>query len=243
MMPATNFRNDDVGAEIVEWRHVPDHSAYEVSNRGQVRRRETKGRWPAGHILSPGQAHSGHLYVIIANDGGQTRKQFVHRLVAAAFIGPAPFEGAMVLHHDDNPVHNRPENLYWGDHGQNARDAQLNRKRNSEVSQRGAQPGEENPSAVLSMSDVASIKRYIELGLCGSCIAKMYGVRKDTIYSIAKGRTWAHVREEASEDVNVFLDLNDVVPLISVIDMAAELECRDNGLGYWLASAEEVAHG
>ena len=51
------------------------------------------------------------------------RKYFVHRLVAAAFVGPAPFDGAMVLHHNDDPTHNHPSNLYWGDRTQNGRDA------------------------------------------------------------------------------------------------------------------------
>lgn len=177
------------------WRKVVGFDVYEVSNHGRVRRREAKGRWPAGHILSPAQARSGHLFVILTNHDGLARKQFVHRAVAAAFVGPSPFEGALVLHHDDNPLNNRPENLYWGDHAQNARDARLNRRLPGEVSQRGAQPGELNSSAVLSEVDVIAIKRHIALGLCGACVARLYGVRKETIYSIAKGRTWTHLAE------------------------------------------------
>jgi hypothetical protein len=177
------------------WRDVPGYDAYEVSDHGRVRRREAKGRWPAGHILSPAQARSGHLFVILTDQNGLARKQFVHRAVALAFLGPSPFEGALVLHHDDNPLHNRPGNLYWGDHAQNTRDARLNRKLPGEVSQRGAQPGELNSSAVLSEADVIAIRRHIALGLCGACIARLYGVRKETIYSIAKGRTWTHLVE------------------------------------------------
>lgn len=180
------------------WRPVPGYPAYDVSNHGRVRRRAAVGRWPANHILRPGEAHSGHLYVILTNEQRRARKEFVHRLVVAAFVGPAPFEGAFVLHHDDNPQHNHPENLYWGDHRQNVRDARLNRKRPGEVSQRGAQLGEDNGSAVLSETDVREIKRYLELGLCGSCIARIYSVRKETIYNIAKGRSWAHVQGAAA---------------------------------------------
>jgi hypothetical protein len=186
-------------ADLETWRNVPGFDAYEVSSRGRVRRREAKGRWPAGHILSPAKSKSGHLFVILTAKGGRPCKQFVHRLVTTAFIGPAPFEGALVLHHDDDPLHNRPENLYWGDHKQNARDARLNRKSPGEVSQRGAQPGERNSSAVLSEADVLAIKRHIASGLCGSCIARLYGVRKETIYSIAKGRTWTHLAEVPSQ--------------------------------------------
>ena len=145
--------------EDEEWRPVADLPAYEVSNHGQVRRRVAKGRWRAGHMLRPAQADSGHLYVILTGED-RPRKYFVHRLVAAAFIGPAPFEGAMVLHHDDDPTHNHPSNLYWGDRNQNFRDARLNRNRPGEVSQPGAQPGEANPSAKLSEADVREIRRY-----------------------------------------------------------------------------------
>lgn len=181
-----------------QWRIVPEFSAYEVSNAGLVRRRFAKGRWPAGHILSPGEADSGHLYVMLTDDRGKIRKQFIHRLVAIAFIGPAPFADAFVLHHDDRPTHNSPDNLYWGDRAQNAVDAKLNRKIPREVSQQGAQPGEANSSAVLSEANVIEIKRYLKLGLCGACIARLYGVNKETIYSIAKNRTWKHVQEASA---------------------------------------------
>lgn len=191
---------DSVGEVVEEWRVVPEHPSYEVSNHGQVRRRYAKGRWKAGHILRPGQSHSGHLYVIITNGDGLARKQFVHRLVAAAFVGPCPFEGAYVLHHDDVPTNNRPENLYWGDHSQNVKDARLNRKSPGEVSQQSAQPGEENSSAILSVDDVLEIKKRLAQGLCGSCLARLYGVKKETIYSIAKRRTWAQVGTENGHD-------------------------------------------
>ena len=181
-------------SDFESWRLVTKYPAYDVSDFGRVRRRDAKGRWPAGHVLSPGRAKSGHLYVILTGLDGRPRKQFVHRLVAQAFVGPPPFEGALVLHHDDCATHNRPNNLYWGDHRQNVRDAKLNRKLPAEVSQRGAQPGAGNASAVLSEADVHQIRRHLEIGLCGACVARLYGVRKETIYSIAKGRTWAHLR-------------------------------------------------
>ena len=177
------------------WRIVPEFSAYEVSNKGRVRRRTAKGRWGAGHILSPGEADNGHLYVMLTDDAGKIRKQFIHRLVANAFIGAASFADALVLHHNDVPTHNTPDNLYWGDHAQNAVDAKLNRKSPPEVSQQGAQRGEANSSAVLSEANVIQIKRYLKMGLCGACIARIYGVNKETIYSIAKGRTWRHLHE------------------------------------------------
>jgi hypothetical protein len=190
------------------WRQVVGFTGYEVSNHGRVRRTTNKGRWCSGHVLRPGKAHSGHQYVMLTDELGRVRKQFVHRLVAAAFIGPAPHDDALVLHHDDDPTHNTPENLYWGDSAQNARDARLNRKRR-EFSQRGAQSGQSNHAAVLTAQDVHLIRNYLGLGLCGSCIARLFNVKKETIYNIAKGRTWQELPDETPPFV---LDLNHVSP-------------------------------
>lgn len=43
----------------------------------------------------------------------------VHRAVCEAFHGPAPFEGAVVIHLDDDAHNNRPENLKWGTQKEN----------------------------------------------------------------------------------------------------------------------------
>jgi hypothetical protein len=37
----------------------------------------------------------------------------VHQLIAEAFHGPAPFDGAVVMHIDENAVNNRASNLKW----------------------------------------------------------------------------------------------------------------------------------
>jgi hypothetical protein len=38
----------------------------------------------------------------------------IARLVCEAFHGPAPFDGAVVMHIDENAANNRPSNLEWG---------------------------------------------------------------------------------------------------------------------------------
>jgi len=185
-------------ADAEQWREVPGYPSYEVSDQGRVRRRCSKSGWSAGHILRPASMRGGHRYVVLTDAAGCARKQFVHRLVAQAFNGPAPFERAMVLHHDDVPANNTPGNLYWGTHAENVADARLNRRRPDRKRNRGAQPGEENSSAVLTEDQVRRIKGMLGLGLCDACIARLHGVRKETIYAIAKRRTWTHVNEEAT---------------------------------------------
>jgi hypothetical protein len=47
----------------------------------------------------------------------------VHRLVALAFLGPDPFEGAQVCHNDGDRTNPRLDNLRWGSQSDNQRDA------------------------------------------------------------------------------------------------------------------------
>jgi HNH endonuclease len=48
-----------------------------------------------------------------------TGEHKVHRLVAEAFLGPPPFDGAVVMHIDENAANNRPSNLRWGSQKEN----------------------------------------------------------------------------------------------------------------------------
>lgn len=42
-----------------------------------------------------------------------------HQLVCEAFHGPKPFDGAVVLHKDENALNNKPSNLRWGTQKEN----------------------------------------------------------------------------------------------------------------------------
>lgn len=116
-------------SEQEEWRTIPGHPQYEVSDRGRVR---SWVPWPAlapqptqARILKGSSAGSGDRYrrVWIGN-----RHQYVHRLVALAFIGPCP-DGQMVRHLNDEPSDNRLANLAYGDMSQNQMDAFRNGRR------------------------------------------------------------------------------------------------------------------
>jgi hypothetical protein len=43
----------------------------------------------------------------------------IHRLIAEAFHGPAPFDGAVAMHVDENAANNRADNLRWGTQKEN----------------------------------------------------------------------------------------------------------------------------
>jgi hypothetical protein len=88
---------------------------YEVSDAGQV--------WSAprattrGGLLRRNPNHLGYLYVTLTRCGVQ-RRLAVHRLVAAAFLGPCP-EGQEVRHLDGNPPNCAAANLVYGTHSEN----------------------------------------------------------------------------------------------------------------------------
>jgi len=58
-----------------------------------------------------------HSYRSIATKDFGTQK--VHQLVCEAFHGGKPFDGAVVIHIDENGLNNRPENLKWGTQKEN----------------------------------------------------------------------------------------------------------------------------
>jgi hypothetical protein len=166
-----------------EWRAVPGYTSYEVSNHGRVRRAVGGKGAVGGRILKSIRSSSGHLAVVIHQNGVRSKQQ-IHRLVAMAFIGPAPKPGLCVLHSDDNPTNNTPPNLRWGTSKENAADRKLNRGWHDLA-------GAKNPAARLNERTVAAIRVWLTMGICGSCLGRIFGVSKETIYAIHQGRTWS----------------------------------------------------
>lgn len=103
-----------------DWRPVASCDGYEVNRRGDVFSLKT------GTVLTPVAEDSGHLVVRLWGPGMKWPRSFlVHHLVLEAFVEKRP--GALLgLHRDDNPLHNAPENLYWGTPSQNALDRVAN---------------------------------------------------------------------------------------------------------------------
>jgi hypothetical protein len=113
-----------IGKTKEEWKCIPDYSGYIVSDVGNVMvlpkfpkneygkvKGETKGR--PGHLLSPRPTFHGHMQVCLINDAGESKMEYVHRLVAIAFLKNK--KGLNVICHlDDNPSNNVLSNLQWG---------------------------------------------------------------------------------------------------------------------------------
>lgn len=57
-------------------------------------------------------------------------------------------------------------------------------------------PGSLHPSAILSEADIPVIRRLLKTKLSCAKIGAMYGVNRDTIWAIKKGKSWKHVPQD-----------------------------------------------
>lgn len=94
------------------WKPVPGYPAFEVSDHGHIRDAATK------HLHKVHKAN-GYTLTGLGKRGSTTA---VHRLVLAAFVGPAP-TGMECRHLNGNKGDNRLKNLCWGSRRENTLDA------------------------------------------------------------------------------------------------------------------------
>lgn len=106
----------DVTFDNEIWRDVRGYEGlYQVSNQGRVRsldrvltyKNGAKHNYK-GKVLKPVLNNMGYETVSF----GRKRHQFIHRLVAGAFI-PNPNNLPFINHKDENPRNNFPDNLEW----------------------------------------------------------------------------------------------------------------------------------
>ena len=105
-------------SELAEWREIAGWPRHWVSNEGEVK---------GPHSPMRGSfTEKGYVYVTrsIRENRQQvaTKKYKIHRLVALAFLGPAPEGKPEVAHGDGNPANNRLENLRWASSKENTAD-------------------------------------------------------------------------------------------------------------------------
>ncbi len=161
------------------WLPVPGFPAYEASSAGRIRR-ATGGRGArAGHVLRQPVGSHGYPVLNLRHDG-RSRQHLVHRLVAAAFLGPCP-SGHEVNHRNGVKTDAAPSNLEYGTRQHNidhARDTGLLRR------------GDNHPNAKLTRREVHAIR-----GLRGRVsqrrLAAMYGVSQAAICRATLGENWA----------------------------------------------------
>jgi len=163
---------------------------YEVSNLGRVRRvggaaKTGNGRGGGalvGRVLTTVR-RGGYAGVQLWRDG-RVRNVLVHRLAAAAFIGPLP-DGHEVNHIDGNKNNNTISNLEYVTRSENLKHAYRTGLRVASV-----RSGESHHNARLLDAQVAEIRRRYQprkYGFGAVCLAAEFGVSPSTINRIVRG--------------------------------------------------------
>ncbi|WP_425602843.1 HNH endonuclease [Hoeflea algicola] len=162
-------------AEI--WHPIPCAPTVHVSSLGRFRNTET------GNLLAPRLRKDGYLHLAIRYGGERFHKK-AHQYVAAAFLGPKPFEGAQVAHADGTRTNNTPENLRWVTCKENHADREKHGR---------APKGARNGRSRLRDSEVLRIRELLSAGLTQNDIADQFNVCASTISHINTRKYWSHL--------------------------------------------------
>lgn len=162
-----------------QWRPIVGfEQLYEVSSHGAVRKL-------SGRVLKQSPDSRGYLKVWLIKDGkGYCPK--VHRMVAAAFLGPCPV-GLEVNHKDGDKRSNAYVNLEYVTHRENVRHA---------FEGGMYKYGTERQDVVLNEDLVRKIRqewRPRTRGYGVVVLSRKYGVGIGALKAALLRRTWAHV--------------------------------------------------
>lgn len=114
--------------------------------------------------------------------------------------GPKPEDKDLCAHKNDIRTDDRPENLYWATHAENAQDAVRNGHHigwhphlKPTYEQRAR--GERLPQHKLTEEDVRNIRSFYSAGKWNmNDLAYIYSVSNTAIKRIIHRKTWAHVQ-------------------------------------------------
>lgn len=163
----------------IEWKQIPNYSAYYVSNTGIVYSTITKKN------LTPSINKNGYLRVSMTDNYGVRKFEFVHKLVMLSFIGPRP-DGLIIRHYpDQNPKNNNLNNLSYNTREQNDYD----RIENGTYNQ-----------AILTENDVVIIKQHLQKGATDKDIRKLgYDISSGILSNIRHNNIWKNTGVDISK--------------------------------------------
>lgn len=152
-------------------RPIPDYPGYLAFSNGRIYSELS------GKFLKPSDNGEGYLKVCLVRDGKRTTQK-VHRLVAAAFLGPA--EGRSVLHGPGGSHDNSVGNLRYGTHMENMADW---------VRESHGAPlaVDEGYVPLLSKRDVIEISLAVADGLSDRVISEQFMIPEGSVQAIALG--------------------------------------------------------
>ena len=177
------YSTKEIWRPVVGW-----EGQYAVSNMGRVMRtsRTRNGR-ASGTLLyqtklMPRGSLTSYYWIRLFSPSIPRRhtRQYVHRLVAAAFIGDP--NGLEINHLNGNGTDNRVVNLEI-----------CTRKQNILHSRRvlGRGRGEDHGHAKITEKTAGEVKRLLAIGIRQCDISRRLALKKSIVYRIACGECWA----------------------------------------------------
>lgn len=162
------------------WRPIPSLPEYLASSLGRVMCIPSLAETPHGGV----RVYGGEPTKGVLSEGRYQityRKKTirVHRLVCEAFSGPAPFEGAVVMHLNEDATDNRACNLAWGTQKENL--AAPGFRAYCKRADRGPKISHEE----------AKIVKYG--GMTCREASRQFGISPATVSNIRGGRSWKHI--------------------------------------------------
>lgn len=158
-----------------EWKQIPGFEGrYWASTDGQICGAD-------GRLRSQHQNARGYCRVHLSADGRQ-RTYYVHRLVAAAFLGPCP-DGMVVCHGPGGAGDNRLSNLRYASHSENCSTDKLR----DGTHHRGERHGRVQLHAPL----VLAIRALAAGGYRQQDIAWALSITRSNVANIVYRRSWA----------------------------------------------------
>ena len=160
---------------MTEFRKITSHPSYEISEHGIIRRVDTK-RQKSAVIGKNG------YWVVNLWHANKGKVCYVHRLLAAAFIGE-PKQGATVNHIDGDRLNNALYNLEYLSNSDNAKDMWRRGRGCS---------GARNGHAKISSEQAVEIYKRANRGERTSDLAREFGLRPPIVSQIKNGTRWVH---------------------------------------------------
>ena len=168
---------------MTEWRDIPGWPRHQISDEGQVRTTIRRVGGPQPGIITQEISRFGYPTVRTYHMGAHKR-HLVHRLVCAAFHGPAPSSHHEVAHADGVRTNARADNLRWA-----------TRKENCDDSKRHGTSlrGERQNGAKLTEPAVLKIREMAGAGFDQAEIAKRFGISQQGVSHVVRRTTWKHI--------------------------------------------------
>jgi hypothetical protein len=161
-----------------------DGSVWSKLRRGEGAKMVMGDTWKKLSEPKPG-GKTRYRQVLMTSPTGERRMFTVHRLVLLTFRGPPPPEKHWAAHNNGNRLDNRLVNLRWASPKENSADmAKHGTLRN----------GPKATKTKLTEQQVRDIRRRVADGEKMLRLSKEYGVRFSSLWAVAKGKSWKHIK-------------------------------------------------